>query len=53
MFLFAEEFIMGNRRLFSARKFVPMDAGAGFSPLVLLLIKWIISFYKQRSPYNK
>lgn len=32
MFLYAEELIMGNGRLFSARKFVLMDAGVGFSP---------------------
>jgi len=32
MFLSAEEFIMGSGRLFSARKFVLMDAGVGFSP---------------------
>lgn len=53
MSLFAEEFIMGKGRLVSARKFVLMDAGVGFCPLLLLLlIKQIISFYKQWSPYN-
>lgn len=30
-----------------------MGAGVGFSPLLLLLlIKRVISFYKQWSPYN-
>lgn len=53
MLLFAEEFIMGKGWLFSARRFVLMDAGVGFSPLLLLLlIKQIISFYKHWSPYN-